>query len=444
MASARPILWDIYEEHLDEAAFLFGQWERAMNAASYTLEEVIEGPEERLLAHLDGLVLGGKPVADRFLIPALADGDLGKVWASAWALLQAEDANHLDLVVDAVTKAEKKEARAALARAFELSHRNDLKARLLPMLDTSPPELQAVIVNVLSTRSPPPEPGKPPVSEFPLEALLETRHPELLVAALRALRWAPDPAFAHFVEKPLASPYVAIRDAAIETGMVLGMRAAWKACSKLVARNAMGTRLALALLALGGEPVDVRTIIKKLEVEAMRRDALWALGFAGTIEAADAALGLIADEELAKLAGESFSTITGVRLAGALTEIGKTDNTGPPEVEDDDDASLPVVKPEDNLPVPNAARVRAWWEKHRPKFQPEARLLYGQPATGVGLHQAIAAGPNWRRRVWLLELAMRGGPDVDAGMWARKQKTVTGEASEGLHLEVPLLALAKA
>lgn len=254
---ARQILWDIYGEHLDEAAFLWGQWQRAMDAASYTLAEVQHGPEERLRAHLDGLVLGGRRVAERLLVPALADDDEGKVTSAAWALLQAEDTNHLDRVVEALVSAEKKETRRALTRAFELAERADLGARLRPLLETTVPAVQAMIVNVLAPRPPPAPPGQPVAWGFPIEAFLEGRHQDLVVAALRALRHTSDPIYNRYVEKSLASPYVAVRDAAIEAGVRLGLRAARTACSKLVARNAAGSRLALAVLALGGEPVDV-------------------------------------------------------------------------------------------------------------------------------------------------------------------------------------------
>ena len=39
MVAARqpPLVWDIYEEHLDEAAFLWREWETALTAAHYTL-----------------------------------------------------------------------------------------------------------------------------------------------------------------------------------------------------------------------------------------------------------------------------------------------------------------------------------------------------------------------------------------------------------------------
>jgi uncharacterized protein (TIGR02270 family) len=433
MPYARPIPWDIYEEHLDEAAFLWGQWESALDAANYTLDEVIEGPEERLLAHLDGLVLGGKRVADKLLVPALGDDDPGKVTAATWALLQAEDADHLELVFEALAAAEKKETRLAMGRAFELCHRKDLAVRLLPRLEASTPGVQAVIVTAVSAeegRRGGPEsyvPSGPLTPKLPLETLLATRNPELLVAALHALRRIRDPELAPLVEGPLASPYVAVRDAAIETGVVLGMRAAWRTCNKLVARNAPHCKLPLALLALGGEPVDLKTVIKRLEVNELKRDALWALGFAGTTEAADAALGLIDDEELGALAAESFATITGALMVGAMVKIGQTDNTLAPDVEEDEDAPPPSLKPEDDLPAPNGDRVRAWWRRARAggAFQPGSRYVQGQVLAGEPVRRAIEGGPTWRRPVWCLEIAARFGVDVDEGAWGATQKRMS-------------------
>lgn len=418
MQNTSPTPWDIYEEHLDEAAFLWLQWERAMDAAHYTLSDVIAGPEERLRAHLDGLILGGKPVAERLLLPALTDDDEGKVAAAAWALLHSEDDDRLELVFEALVKAEKKGARLALTRAFELAERTDLIGHLQPRLEASVPSVQAMVIGVLRAR----QPGQPPVWGFPIERYLESRHQDLLVSALRALCRAPDPLQAPLVEKLLASPYVAVRDAAIETGLRMGLRAAFTACSKLVARNAAGTRWPLAVLAAGGQPVDLAVIIRKLDVESMRRDAVWALGFAGTAAAAEAALAWIHDDELAPVAAESFATITGARITGPLAEVGRTDNSLPPEVggEGDEDA-LPGVTAADSLPSPNAERLLGWWEKAEPRFAPDARYLFGQPLSPEVLRSALASGPTWRRRVWAVAFANPGQADIDLRMWGRRQ-----------------------
>src|SRR3569833_128240 len=233
MAHARHIMWDLYEEHLDEAAFLWGQWERSLDAANYTPDEVIDGPEERLRAHLDGLVLGGRPVADKLLIPALADEDEdeGKVTAAAWALLHAEGADHLDLVFEALVRAQKRETRQALGRAFELAERPDLGARLRPFLEGSAAPVHATIVIVLSARRPAASPAQPPSWCFPLETFLESRRRELQATALRALCRTPDPVFARYVEKSLVSPNNDNHDETNKADNRLGLAAARTACS---------------------------------------------------------------------------------------------------------------------------------------------------------------------------------------------------------------------
>src|SRR3989304_2405147 len=50
---------EIVEEHLDEAAFLYRQWESALRSPTESLEGVARGPEEVLLAHLDARAAAG-------------------------------------------------------------------------------------------------------------------------------------------------------------------------------------------------------------------------------------------------------------------------------------------------------------------------------------------------------------------------------------------------
>ena len=63
---------DVVEEHLDDAEFLWSQWERSLVSPHHTLAEVATREEERLLANVDGLVAGGASVRARLVVPALA------------------------------------------------------------------------------------------------------------------------------------------------------------------------------------------------------------------------------------------------------------------------------------------------------------------------------------------------------------------------------------
>src|SRR4051794_14057106 len=97
--SARLVLWDVAEEHLDEAEFLWDQWEKSLDAPNYALAEVAERPEERLLAHVDGLLAGGPEVIAKLVLPALDAEEPARITAAAYTLLASGEATALDAVV---------------------------------------------------------------------------------------------------------------------------------------------------------------------------------------------------------------------------------------------------------------------------------------------------------------------------------------------------------
>jgi hypothetical protein len=80
---------EIFQDLLDDAAFLWTQREQGLAAPDLKLQELMEGCEGRLLAHLDALVLGGDPVAEALLLPALASEEVETVACAALALLEA-------------------------------------------------------------------------------------------------------------------------------------------------------------------------------------------------------------------------------------------------------------------------------------------------------------------------------------------------------------------
>lgn len=83
----RPPHWSNYETHLDEAAFRLSQWEAALDAPDFILDEAAE-LEEQLAAHIDGLVLGGQPVARQLLEPSLASEEPEHITVAALSLLK--------------------------------------------------------------------------------------------------------------------------------------------------------------------------------------------------------------------------------------------------------------------------------------------------------------------------------------------------------------------
>jgi uncharacterized protein (TIGR02270 family) len=414
----RPIAWDIYEEHLDEAAFLWTRWEDALCAANYALHDVAVGPESRLLAHLDGLVLGGKPVVERLLLPALTADEPERASAAAWVLVQAEHGeDHQDAVIHAWLNAEPS-IRAAIGRALEVSPKLDLN-RVARAWSAASTPVRAAIFEIMSLR----EPGW---ARPQLEAAVRADDSQLVAAGLRMLRRLGDRTLVAHAEDVLRRDVGPATQEAIYTGVVFGLKRAWDTCRQAEIGADCASRMRLALLAVSPNEADRNIVRTAANQPSVRRNALWALGFAGDRSAADLLVDAMSDEKAAKVAGEAFAAITGIALEGPLTKRGKTQGPGVDEMSDDDPP--PIVRSEDNLPMPNAEAVARWWKRERARFPQGVRHCYGAPRNQASLRAALLGAPTWRREVLWLELASNGSapPAVNLRAWAHEQTRVLG------------------
>jgi uncharacterized protein (TIGR02270 family) len=95
--------------------------------------------------------------------------------------------------------------------------------------------------------------------------------------------------------------------------------------------------------------------------------------------------------ELARVAGEAFTMITGVNLAyeDLEGEWPQGFEAGPTENPEDEHVEM---DPDENLPWPNPELVQRWWEQDRRQFQTGTRYLLGQPTVLAWLQQVLRIG----------------------------------------------------
>lgn len=409
MTDVNEPLWDVVEEHLEEAEFLWEQWEASLVAPNYVLREVEDGPEGRLLAHLDGLVVNGPLVAERLLLPTIADVDAEptRVSAAALALLQTAGDAGFDAVFSELHGSPSQ--RPELVRALEccdLTARpsgpglGPLYPRLGGLLAAEDADLRHAAARVLAYHG---------------EALDEVV-PGLLAserAVDRALGLRLVPSFAgggrhrHAVLAALASEDPDLRDAALTSGALLDLPQAWGCARALVTATDPTAGPALLLLALRGDPADAAALAAAVGDEALRGSALWALGFLGTAAAVELALPWLEDGAHARLAGEAVAAITGLDL----------EDEGLTRVPEEDEAL--EHRPEDDLPLPNPMGVLVWWRRQRGDFAGDLRYLGGKPRDAAALRGALHEGPMRRRAAHLLALQLGAGP----GRWPRLETT---------------------
>lgn len=392
------LMMDVFEEHLSEAAFLFFQWERALRGPDYNLEETAE-LEERLLAHLDGLVQGGALVAESLLKPVLEGQDPGEVFCAAFASVAQSPQATLEVML-AVGVAASPAVHVALRRALELSARTELEAELVALLERPEAVRQALALEVLAFRQ--------AVPRGAAVELLGHEDERVVAAALRGLGTLGRDVMHRELPRLLGDKRPEVRLAAIEVGMMSGACTAWDACGQEARGHGWSARAARVLQAVCGDDQDVDRLVALAGDEAVREDVLWALGFTGRTAAAEVCLELMGQQpSVARLAGEAFSAITGLVLEGAYAlEVEEQEDSLPLLEEDDLDADL-LPRLEDELPVPARAAVADWWQRVGKDFSRSTRYLRGRPLSGTVLLDALAQGPMRQRCVHALELALR-------------------------------------
>ena len=354
--------------------------------------------EERLLGTIDGLRAGGSAAIEPLLVPA--HGRRGSLPAIAAAHALAVDGNEggIEALFTAVRAAEGPKL-SVFTRAIALSRSEVLLGRIERAIPETGPELAACCGrSAASAAIPAPtllcDPGAPACAPPP--------HSPGHIPDSRALGQ-----LQRDLEQDLGASDRAVRDAAINTGLILGISAAWNRCLELAAKPAPGVAGAMLLVAMLGNERDQDRVLAAVGNEAMRADALFAAGFAGT-RAANRSLPSSDDRGACRQARRrSVCAITGLDLERERLVAAPPDEPAEPiPLEEEDlDADL-VPKAEDLLPSPDVPGVVRWWSRQAGRFAAGKRYLGGRLVDLVVLEDALLRGPMRRRYATALELAV--------------------------------------
>lgn len=358
-------------------------------------------------------------MADWLLRPELSGDEPGRLFASAFSLVEGGRRQDLEAVITALGTVELP-ARTALQRALGVVAGNELgpqiDARLLGALATTiaaQPEHVPALLDVLATRQI--DPG------LPLEPLVGSVDPALQTAALRAARFFPARLHPDAIARGLRSAVAEVRAAAIEAGLVLAHPATLPACQAIVRERGPGFATAALALGLSGEASFVTLLATSLAEPRIAKDAAFALGFSGRVAAADCLSEALAVKALARVAAESFSHITGLALEQQFTHPVKpwNSNDGDAPAESPDDAA-----PDMDLPEPNAAAISGWWRANRARFEAAERWVQGQRWSEAQLERSLIEGPAYRRAALAWDLAARshGKVQVTWDALSRRQR----------------------
>ena len=388
---------EVVEQHAEEAAFLWLLRDDAVRAPNYNLQDLAD-LDERVEANIDGLRVAGD-VGWEYCEKGLEKEEPGEVFAAGVIAFEGNDESRIQKVLEIACSApelgralvsalgwltfeqarthaewllrseDTKAARIGLT-GFAV-HRQDPGPFLVDVITSYDPHLRA---RALKTAG---ELGKTNIISFLMDALSDADETCKFYAAWSAARLGQrnDRVIAVLKEITLRGRDYCER-AADMVMRVLDVRSA-KAWYRDLLKNSDTARCAVIGAGALGDPELIDDLFLLME-----------------------------KEEMARVAGEAFSMITGVDieyedLDGEEPEGFKG---GPSEEAEDEDVA---VNKDEDLPWPSPEMIKKWWQEHRKEFRRGIRYLRGKEMSIGSLKDALIHGNQRQRAAAALEMAIR-------------------------------------
>lgn len=382
---------EVIDQHAEEAAFLWKQRDHATSAPQYALKDLAR-LDERVEAHLDGLLVNGLP-GWQTALDQLAEGP-GEIFAASVLAFAGPDRSRQEAVLAAALP--KPRLIRGLIAALGWLPESTATQEALHLASFSQPEIRRAGIAALAIHR---------IDPGPLLAPALTDENARL--ASRALRAAAE------LGRIDLLPHISSR--LNDASESVRFWAAWSAV-RLGEHHYSAALGPLRAAIEGGSPYSDRAahiLFRVLPISEAHALRLQLASGGNTLRAAILAAGAIGDpsaipwliEQMdnptaARIAGNAFSLLTGADLH--YLDLDRD----PPALDDLDDEALFAPDPDSELPWPDSTAVARWWFKQT-SYVPGVRYLLGEPISDRSLREALAFGKQDQRVAAALELALR-------------------------------------
>lgn len=390
----RIIIEEIVEQHVEECAWLWSVRDAATSAAHYWLRDLAE-IEERVEAHLDGLRVAGDSGWE-LSSEAMEDDEPGSIFTAGVLAFESGDGHRIDEVVS-VGKTSLTVFRGMVSALGWID--DHLFQEILPaLLHANSRHYQRLGIAACGIRRV--DPG---------DALADAMKSNDLFLRSRAIKTAGELKRLDLlprVQENLHHPNHICRFAAARTSVLLGDRSAMDILRAFVHSK---SKFRVPAMQIALRVLDVQTALEWLRPMARHEDhlhdVLVGTGITGDPAFIHSVIRQMEKPELARMAGQTFSVITGVDLVGEKLERELSDEAeGGPNDEPDDDDVAP--DPDEDLPWPDTARLSRWWNQNQTNYSAAVRYLAGKPISPEHCRHILRHGNQVQRLAAALELAL--------------------------------------
>lgn len=413
------LLDNVVTVHAQEVASLY-QTRRALRRSPDLTLHFLSGLDHRILAHLDGLAVAGE-AAQRHLDAELEDPSPGAVFASVVCALERPPATHRDRIWALVDAAPS--LRSARRDAMGWVEPRRLQGLVRDLLQDADPERRVDGLTACAMHR----------TDAKLESgpWIEDAVPAVRARAHRA---AGELGLTSLAPRCVAATRDDDEDCrfwASWSAVLMGDRRAGldSLTSVAVAPTSPHRARAFRLALQATDLTAAHAVLERLARDpAQLRWLVEGSGLVGDVTYVPWLIGHMSKPETARLAGESFTLITGANLdALQLWQQRPEDVTaGPTEEPDDDNVEL---DPDEGLMWPDVKKVENWWAANADRFPKGRRHFMGEPVTRARCVDVLKNGYQRQRVLAAHHLCLieSGTPlfNTSAPVWRQQRQLAT-------------------
>ena len=388
------VIEHIVSQYAEEASFLWLLRDQAINLPHYELKE-LAGLDRRIDAHIDGLRIAGD-AGWEMCKNELIWNQAGEVFAAAVIALESGVEERIQLVLEAASQ-DLELARGFISAIGWLKPEQAIRYIEGLLKAESAIQRRMGIAGAAIHRI---DPGSA------LEGALRHEDPVLRARALQACGELGRTDLAYIVASFLKDGDADCRFHAARAGMLLGLPDAIPVMQYFVEEAGAYAEEAARIVARAMKPDASQKWLNMIgQNPDLVRYAILGMGASGDPAWVPALFNYFIVDDWARVAGESFSMITGADLEYEALERDWPEGfeAGPTENPEDEDVEMDG---DEDLPWPDPERITSWWESHKGRFHPGVRFLAGYPITLPAMEHVLKEGFQRQRIAAAFEKAM--------------------------------------
>lgn len=395
MSQKATVIPHIIDQHAEEAAFLWLLRRNAIYAPHYNLKDLAK-LDNRVEAHIDGLRIAGDYGWETCCNNLEFKGS-GEVFAAGFLALEGNNSDRIYKVYQVVE--ESPETLPGLVSAFGWVEPHHLQGKVNGLLVSNNPLWRRVGISACAIHRV--NPGK-----YLDQAIMDS-DTQLRIRAMRAAAELGRVDLKQNLLDQVRNPDPMVVFWAAWSAVLLGARG--NALALLQTKIVEGSELSVKAMSVAFRVLnlgDIKELLKGLVKQEDRlRDAIIGAGISGDPSYLPWLIKQMEVPNLAKIAGESFTNITGVDIAyeDLDGEMPKGFTPGPTENPEDENVEMDV---DEDLPYPDTLLIDRWWKQRQNNFTPEFRYLLGNLINEQHCQSILRTGKQRQRQAAALELSL--------------------------------------